>query len=653
MKLNNNLIALSLPFILISISFGIFLTKIGIYGDSWVVTYGMSLGYDEAKELLSSEKPFCTWLWYSYYKIAEFNPLIWNLMFFIIRLLLSAIIYFLIKDVFKNSIIAVVFSILYSLYPGFTQYGLTQIYLINFTLITFIYSSYFLTIQYLLHGNKILLLSSLILSIISYFSMDYYLGMELARYIFIFLYFKFNPEIYSLRKNEIKKLVIYFISPVILFLSWRMFFFKTSRAISDQSGIIKKIFTDPTSEILKRIEFFFTDIFESLVLSWNQSVNAEMFNFDNRSNYLSIILLIILPIICFYFLKNLNKKLQVNSDIFKIDIKVILICGISYFIIGLCPIWFANREINLINYQAIGNVATTDRYILPGLFGVILIDIGLLIFFTRDFKRFIIISSILIAISTNFQFRNSLIYKTYNTEHIDFLSQLKLRIPNLMPNTTVFVFGKNNIFPKNSNAIGLSINVLYDSTYNKNLKYYCYNLSSKLERYNISKLSDSIIMDTCLSLIFKGEKNRVLLVNYNSEESLRIIDSTSINFITDLDPVARRYSSVSNISVIKNYSNFVNFDKIISNSQNKWNYLYQSASLRKQFGDNHTVFQIGKYILKNKIKPYNGSEVFIFIEEFVRRGYIKDAIEFYNISKSDINNTAEIQEIAKKYSFLL
>jgi hypothetical protein len=637
---------LAIPWILILGSFGLFYSQIGIYGDSWVVTYGMNLGYEEAGKLLSIEKPFSTWLWYSFFEVGGFNPIIWNLMFLLVRLLLAVVLYKIGLELFKNANIAVFLSCIFSLYPGFTQYGLAQIYLLNFTLLLFEFTSFWLMFVYFRNNSLLYLIISIILGAISYIAMDYYIGFELSRYLILFLFIKSNSLTSVIQRGKIRSLVIFYAIPTIVFLFWRLFIFKTSRTISDQSTIVKNIIDNPINELAKRLGYIITDTIESIFLSWTQVANAEMFNFDNRTNFISLFLFLIAPFLIYYYWKSLKSPLQ---EIPSIHTRLYVYIGFAVFLIGLSPVWFANREISLINYQKVGNIETTDRYILPGLFGIILILIALLLYLQISQRKLIILFSILVGLSFSFQFRNSLNYRTYFLDYKDFFAQIKLRIPSLESHTAVFVFGQNNLFPKNSNTIGLPLNLIYDTLPTRNLSFYVYNLSSQLERYNSSKLMDSMISDTCFTLTFKGKPKNVLFVNYNSGESMRIIDSSNINLIPNIDPIARGYVYRSNLNVIKNteVNNRINY--VSKASLNPWTQNFLKADLAAQFGNKELVLKYGTQIIKDKLKPVSSAEAVLFLDAFVNAQDFQSAKYFYDILRLNTNDLLFNYLILNKY----
>jgi hypothetical protein len=637
---------LALPWMLIICSFGLFYSQIGIYGDSWVVTYGMNLGYEEASKLLSIEKPFSTWLWYLFFMIGGFNPVIWNLMFLIIRLLLAFVLFKIGQEIFKSYTTAIFLSCLFSFYPGFTQYGLSQIYLLNFTLLLFEFTSFLLMFIYFRNSSIIYLFPSIVLSAISYITMDYYIGIELSRYLLLLLYIKTNDLTGLIGKRKILSTSLIYTVPTILFLFWRLFIFKTSRAISDQSSIIRNLFQDPFNEIAKRIGYIFTDTVESLFLSWTQVANAEMFNFDNRTNFISIFLFISAPIGIYFYWKSLK---IVKENLVPVNPRLFIPIGFFVFLLGLSPVWFANREINLINYQKVGIIETTDRYILPGLFGVILILITFLLYFQSNYKKRIIIFSIIIGLSFNFQFRNSLNYRAYFLEYMDFFSQLRVRIPKMEENTAVFLFGQNNLFPKNSNTIGLPLNLIYDSLPTTNLKYYVFNISSKLERYNSIKLLESPIRDTCLSLTFQGNPKNVLFINYNSGESIRLIDSSSVSLIPNLDPIARAFFFRSNLNVVKNQKINIPINYVSETGLNPWTSYFLKADLASQFGDNEKVLEFGRKVIQEELKPISSSESILFLEAFIYVQDIHSAKYFYDILCSNSNDLLFNSLILNKY----
>lgn len=637
---------LALPWILIIVSFGLFYSQIGIYGDSWVITYGMNLGYEEAGRLLSIEKPFSTWLWYAFFIVGGFNPIVWNLMFLFVRLLLAFVLYRIGHEIFKNSNIAVFLSCMFSLYPGFTQYGLAQIYLLNFTLLLFEFTSFWMMFVYFRNNSLLYLIVSIILGAISYISMDYYIGFELSRYLILFLFIKSNSLTSVIQRGKIRSLVVFYAIPTIVFLFWRLFVFKTSRTISDQSTIVKNIIDSPINELAKRLGYIITDSIESVFLSWTQVANAEMFNFDNRTNFISLFLFLIAPFLIYFYWKSLKTPLQ---EMPSINARLYVYIGSAVFLIGLSPVWFANREISLINYQKVGIIETTDRYILPGLFGIILILIAFLLYLHISQRKLIFLFSIMVGLSFSFQFRNSLNYRTYFLEYKDFFAQLKLRIPSLDSNTAVFLFGQNNLFPKNSNTIGLPLNLIYDTLPTRNLSFYVYNLSSKLERYNSSKLMDTIISDTCLTLTFEGKPQNVLFLNYNSGESLRVIDSSNINSIPNIDPIARGYVYRSNVGVIKEIEVKIKNNYVSKTSLNQWTLNFLKADLASQFGNNELVLKYGRQIIKENLKPVSSAEAVLFLEAFVNAQDFLSAGYFYDILCENGNDLLFNYLILNKY----
>lgn len=642
------IINLGFLFILITLTVPIaYLVNIGnfgLYGDDLVDSYAFQLGYDATRNFLSSDKPLTAWLWYGLFKIFGFNYLFWNIYVVLIRIIIAFVGYNVIAFFTNNIIHKYYFALLLLLFPGFSQMPLSQLYGMNFTVLFFNLISIYYLLLFIKESKLIHLILSLIFSVLSYTTLDYFIGMELSKAVFIFL---FSKNIRIIGISEKLKIYLPYIIVSAIYIFWRAFIFKPTRQIADQKKIIIDFLNNPVSEILERCQFIISDFLEAFIIAWNQTLNINIFDTDSKSNVLSILVLILVFLLSYLTFNRLVDSKKNTDEIGPTDSRRndFIIYGLLIFIISMLPMWFAGRHINLIGKLEIGNVETMDRYILPALLGICLTTTGIFIFFISNVRRSIIVFSVLLALATSFHFRNGFIYKYYWYDLNTFLTQFTNRVPYLTPNTTIFLFGNNQIYPKHSYTVGVPINHLYTEKIDTRLQYWVYNLSSKSNKLEYLNLGKTELADTCRTLNYKGDSNHKIFLWYNTGSCLRVIDSSNIDMIPDLNPMIKNFIHTTNNDLcIMDKISPLNHKNIYRLSEEKnWAYFFEKAELEIQLGNTKKVLKIADEILKYKLKPFNGIETAIFIKVLIEEKDLVKAKIFYNLGMNDLNNLFHTQ----------
>jgi hypothetical protein len=293
----------------------------GYYNDDWWQIYGgENFGIQRFPEMYASDRPALAY-WHAFlFSIFGSQILPYQILALGIRLLGSIGLFWALTLVWKKRIIEVILmSILFLVYPGFLEQPNGFDYQTHQVAITsFVFSIGFsiLSINSKFIGRKILFfLISSSLSIIIFFFMEYYVGLEIYRWLLIgCIYLRENLKINrKIVFQYILKVIPYSFS-MFFFVFWRIFLFESTRYATDVNRIKIELLSSPFLSFFNIGRRWISDIGDIFFKVWSKQGYKNVFELRSSDLVIAFLLGFIAIGPLFLLIKFFENNLVIKRD---------------------------------------------------------------------------------------------------------------------------------------------------------------------------------------------------------------------------------------------------------------------------------------------------------------------------------------------------
>jgi len=614
---------LAVPLFLFGIalaSYGLLINRLGYFWDDFPLTYINTVyGSEGLTRYFSTNRPFWGLLYQITFNIFN-QPWQWQVNAFIWRWVSAVILWVLLREIWpKQKYISIWTSILFLVYPGFTQQHISVIYgNLLFVLDCFLLSLFF-NIKTLRQsvGAKlgwkgwIYTTLALLLSLYNLISMEYFFALELLRPLLI--WFSLGVEELN-RKIRVKVTILNWLPYLILWIGiafWRIFIFRY-QTNNYQMNFFKDLLNSPFNAIVSVLKDIGISLGVVFFSAWGkifQPMNISEVGL--RTTLVTIFIIILLIGATIWFLWINRKDIQDKSNGWSI-----LLLGFIACLLGGVPWWLTGLPPSL--------RFPSDRFTLPFILGVCLIVTGILIILPlRSWMKVIIIGILVgFAVGTQFQVTNQ--FRRDWEMQRRFFWQLAWRIPDLEPGTTVMA----NDLPVtyySDNSLTAPLNWFWAPDNNtQEMAYLLLYPSQRLGKSLISLLPDIPINVDYLAAKFNGNTSQVVSLVYEPPACLRVLDKAidSDNRMLSMDmQAAALLSSAEWISVDGRAATEI-LPKNLYKAEptHGWCYYFELADLARQKRNWNEVASLGDIAYNLNDHPNDPSEHFPFIEGYAHIG---------------------------------
>jgi len=467
---------------------------------------------------------------------------------------------------------------------------------------------------------------------LSMMAIEHFVGLELLRPMLLWLVL--SEEVTSTRQRVRRTLTNW--SPYLLvagmFVTWRLFFFKTSVSFLDQSSYIKSIIANPLFAVQSRVRKAVADVIGSSLMAWVQSFRTDIFNFDSpNSRYLWIALGLVVvsaAVVILYLMRTEPKaepEISAFPDARASWAKQAILIGLVAIILGGSPVWFMGRRVNFdVNSDA-------NRYTLAMMFGACIFLVGLIQLIIKSQRQRIVLLGIITGLAVGFHFRNANRFANDWSTQRSLFWQLSWRVPDLKPGTSLLLDAPSSLFVPVDYALTVPVNFIYAPQHSSaQLDYWTFNLSRDLVE-KIPQFADGVPLKRVWMnyLSFAGSTSHSLVVWFSPPSCLRVLDPQR-DEIPQLPALTRAAQPLSHL------------DRILTNpnAQAKppaeifgrepapcWCYYFEKADLARQVGNWQQVAQIGDEARQLGVKPEDPTELLLFVEAYAQVGRYPEAKE--------------------------
>lgn len=537
------------------------------------------------------DRPFNGYLLALTYALLGDNVFFWHLITFFIRLAGGYILFFLLLKIWPNKISIVTFvTLLFLLYPGFLQQTLPLGYQVHVLALTAWVASLMFTIYSVKTAGKpkllIYSLFALILQILTLINLEFFIGMEVLRFLLIIHILKIKFEFSSLKKK-----FLYwspYIISTILFILWRVLAFKSVRPETDINWVAQTYYSNPSWIIKIPIEII-QSFLHIVIFAYFLPLGINFIRLPIWNSVLSLALGFGSALLLFHY----YKKSQIGSQDKNLGKQLFLI-GLISVAGSLIPIILSGRFVR--------EYSVYDRYTITSIIGVSFLIIGFLLFKFSNTVRYLIIL-LIVALSITSHLMNGFYRADYWNKQKDLWWQLYWRAPNIEKNAMLILD-----FPERSDEIPFKdiINKVQwyrfywaeEQIWSAGNLFFNYN-NPPSEHFYGDFLQDKGVLEKIEEGAIETFNNRNIIYTRDFKKSIIITTPSNVTCLHVLDG-----------NKLVKAGPLVTPPKQIFGSEppHSWCYFFQKASLARQLKDWDKLSQLKKEVLDKNLKPKDPNE---------------------------------------------
>lgn len=591
------------------------INHLGYYNDDWWQIYGgENFGTERFTDMYSSDRPARAFLHAPLFSLFGSQILPYLLLVLGIRWLGAAGLLWTLSLIWQNQHKEnFLISLLFLIYPGYLQQPNAFDYMSHQLAITLMIFSIGLSVKYIqanLKTLKLVYLSfSVLFSLITFFLMDYYLGMEAYRWLILgYLQIMENPGTIKKYFGKIFLKILPFTLPVFIFLFWRIFLFQGSRYTTDLGRIGSGFLGSPLLSLFNILRRWFVDVRDIFVSIWTEPAYQTLSDLRGYDLVYGVILGAIgIGLIIIYWKISQSKDKQVVSE--NNWALAAAIIGFLGAVICLLPINMAERDVSF---------PTFNRFSFPSAMGVSIATIAIISFAIKNrWQNILYALLIFTAILTHYTNQDYYANRWVETQKL--WQQWAWRVPSLEKGTVLSGLYDQTI--QEGFFIWAPANLLYFSGMPA--------LMIGAEVLNENTILE-IIMKRSLERDFRSFEydfslgNTLVFSKPTSNTCLRFLDQNQIElsiYDNPLISLAAPYSQIDKITRISTLNQEM-YTKLFGAEESDltWCYIYEKASLSRQFGDWQEISDLHSQARENDLRPYDHIEWFPFLQAYAYLG---------------------------------
>lgn len=613
-KISDNYLNYFLLLLIAFFVYGYQIHRLGFYWDDWMSLLISNIETKNAFwDYYRFDRPFSVWTFYLTFPILKNNPILWQLFTISIRGFGGIGIYLIIKKLWPDhNSFAFWSGALWLVFPGFQQQSISVAYSQHFlTYLLFLYSLFFFVLS--IHEVKyrwVYLLVSVLLSIVSMFSMEYFIGLELLRPVVVFILLR-NKHM-SLVKI-VKKIIRYWSGYFFIyggFLYYRFFWLKAliGGEPANPPVLLTEIINNPLQGLILLVQNIVNDVIYLNFLTWFAPLQPSEINLTAKSFWFTLSLSFGFVCLVIYLIR--NKKQQTNT-IEKNDKSTYLQIGVFSLltiIFGGLPVWITGEKII--------EGMWSDRFALAPMWGSILVLLLVIWFFVESkWKRQMIIGFIFAA-AIMFQMQKVNEYRNKWIKQQEFFSQIVLRVPSIKEKTAIMMVS----LPFSGVAeysLANALNIIYAENLTSNeVPYYFFSAINRMDQFLGGLVDNYNYVYTIRSIQYIGNTSDTLVFKKLSENSCYVLVEDGDRWLPHLRQDEAKLIGLSNQNRINQIPSFNEqkfleiFGKLVNDN---WCAFFQQADLAAQNENWDQVKKIRSDAENKGYFPNHGRELFPFM----------------------------------------
>jgi len=597
--------------------------KLGLYRDAWTLIWaGRTQNLNTFVSLFSVDRPVVGFLYMRLYALCGDNPLTWQIFEFLLRLVGSVGLFYLLRSVWpKMRLFSTISAMLFIVYPGFLQEPNAVVYWTSFlTCALVIYSILFSVIAIRAENKAIAILAvglAILCQVCYLFIDEFEIGLEGLRLILIWY---LTADAGKPLKGKIAKVFVRWAPylPVLAgFLFWRIFIFQSSRPTTDVIRLLA-LYTSSTFAMTQKVALgAWKDFLNATFFAWVVPPYQLITATRNRDLIVGLALALLASGLFWLFYRWARKTIHDDAEELGRSRSIVWI-GLVTTICAILPVTIANRNIGF------SLDSTIDRYTLHTTFGVVLLIVGAIFLLNKNKGRFWLPVGLLF-LSVLTQYNNAVYFRNAWETQQQLWWQLAWRAPNFQDGTVLMVNLPNDV-PSFSEdyEIWAPANIIYNSIPDT-LKIYSEILSAETAPLLVHGEKQPRFIR---NIQFDRDFTHALIVSMPSTSScVHVINGDRPDLSPAEPPLIKWVAPYSHIQQIETDVPSSQPPAIIFGQEppHTWCYYYQKMSLAQQQRDWEKVIALGEEAIQANLEPNDRVEWMPLIEAYAYSGKLKQA----------------------------
>ncbi|TAK13877.1 MAG: hypothetical protein EPO32_03720 [Anaerolineae bacterium] len=586
-------------------AYGLLAGTLGYYWDGWPLAWiAETYGPDGLAQYFSTNRPVWGWLYRLTMPILGSNPLVWQVFGILTRWLTGLAFWALLKRLWpQRTDVAAWATLLFTLYPGFRQYPIANMYGHFYIVLALALASLWLHLGAAKDAAKRLPLTLAALALGAYclFATEYFFGLELLRPVLLFLILPVEPI--RTRVTNTLRLWWPFTLLILVYAYWRIFVlgFHTYDPTAIASG------APPAQSLLTLLLNAVQGLFTSGLAAWVAPVRDLLAaDWASRLTWLAAALVLITGAGCFLAMRSEPGYRRFGWSVAGLGLLALALSILPVLVTGL-PIRFDFPN---------------DRLSLPMMAGAALLAVGLVEALLRPPNTRRAAYAVLAGLAVSSQFLVGVAYRQDWRYQASFFQQLLTRAPEVTPGT-VFVMHELDGLHLTDNSLVGPLNWLYaPGEANDPISYFAayFPLRNQPGSFLARLEPGRPITNDFLVARFESSTDQMLVVLFQPPACLRVLhpvydadypqlpeDLRAALALSDPDGLIQGEPTVASL-----------FGEELSPTT--WCSHFQQADLARQQGDWVTVAALGDAAFELDDSPNHATERLPFIEGYAMTG---------------------------------
>ncbi len=591
------------------LAYGIFIPWFRLYGDDWSYLWNYHLfGAGSFGEFVAGDRPYSAWIYSLATALFGEKYIYYHLLLFILRWS-SAVLFWWVLGFFwpGNPVGRAGAALLMLVYPGFKQQPIPLEFILHFAVLSLFLAS--LGLMALSFRKPAWFWPLTILAMLgsaSMFSLEYFIGLELARPLLIgVLLRKEKPAGLPQRPLLLRVLLAWLPYLLVLaaFLVWRIFIYKFQFY---HPLLIQQLLANPLNALAGLALRILADIKTVTWDAWKQ-----IFSLPPAGRFLDLALVIGGFGLAGLFLLKITPARQAELDQSRLRFRrtgEILLVSLFLLLVAGMPFWVPVIPVDV--------VFPWDRSSLPFMVGSSLALAGLVALIPWRRGQALLLAGV-VGLSLGCQYQNALVYREEGNNLQAFFWQLSWRAPALRPGTIVIT---DNI-PLNrfsDNGLTPILNWTYaPALEGHTMPYQFFDMVAR-ENGGLPGFKAGLAVNhASRTMDFQGTTSSVLAVYFGLPGCLHVLSSEDAR-LPGLTDNLRRVLPLSQLNQVVTDAQppALPPSGLFPEPAHSWCYVYEKADLARQVNDWQTVAQLGDQAAEASLKPANLSEYLPFIEGY-------------------------------------
>ena len=605
------------------LAFGVLIPWLGFYWDDWPKAWFLhELGPAGFDQVYGADRPNLAWTYLLTTSIVGENPIGWQIFGLLARWLSAVALWWTLLQVWpKRRDVAAIASLIFLVFPGFSQQHISLIY----SHFLFLQAAHILSLGLMVrairrpHHRVLLTGFSIATALYSLLSIEYYFGLELLRPLLIYL--SLSDELMT-RRARLRQTLRYWLPyvPILpIFLIWRT---QVIGYPTYEPTLLSRILAQPigvTIEELSRL--ILADTVQTIIGSW-----LRILPIPTPSSFGMLSTILYLAVMAIVFVLSAIYLYRATETGERDDLKIagaILVMGFWAILVSGWPFWLTDLPLRM--------SFPNDRFMLAFMLGGSLVAVGIIVALGSSPRTRVLaigLTAILVAIGAGQQIRYATEYRRERESQTNLLWQFMWRVPDLEAGTTVLVNELPLAFDDDEAVTG-AVNWIYGENESPGqMHFFIADLRLRLGRSIASLQEDAPIHKEYRATVFDGTTSQVIVMAYDPPKCLRVYDVVlhdSLPGIPEPLPDAIPLSNPDLILADSDRALDVPRHVIGPEPPHHWCYFFQRADLAAQQQDWARVAELGDQAFALDDRPNDASERLPFIEGYARVGRWDDA----------------------------